>query len=123
MTSDGLRSLTDRLSKSADIPRLHPHLMRHTYATRFLMNGGNILLLQQNLGHSSLKMVRRYLHIASRMAAQISLDFSPLNQVGMVGTRSSQHSFNTEGWHGRLYPNAGVTARRKDSAKYPPKMR
>ena len=40
MAPDGLRSLTERLSKSAGIPRLHPHLMRHTYATRFLLNGG-----------------------------------------------------------------------------------
>ena len=81
MTSDGLRSLTERLSKSAHIPRLHPHLMRHTCATRFLMNGGDIFLLQQNLGHSSLEMVWRYLHIANRMAAQASQEFSPLDRV------------------------------------------
>ena len=65
MTSDAIRSLTDRLSKSADIPRLHPHLMRHTYATRFLLNGGNVFLLQQNLGHTTLAMVQKYLHIAN----------------------------------------------------------
>ena len=121
MTSDGLRSLTERLSKSADIPRLHPHLMRHTYATRSLMNGGDSFLLQQNLGHSSLEMVRRYLHIASRMVAQISQDFSPLDRVGVRDPRSSNHSFNREGWRGRIYPNAGASPRRKVVVKSPSK--
>ena len=121
MTSDGLRSLTERLSRSAHIPRLHPHLMRHTYATRFLMNGGDVFLLQQNLGHSSLEMVRRYLHIASRVVAQISQDFSPLDRVWVRDHRSSRHSFNREGWHGRIYPNAGVSPRRKVMVKSPTK--
>ncbi len=81
MGAEGLRSLTERLSKSAGVPRLHPHLVRHTYATRFLLNGGNLFLLQQNLGHTSLTMVQRYVHIASQMAAVVSQGFSPLDRV------------------------------------------
>ena len=76
MTPNALRSLTERLSKSSGTPRLHPHLMRHTYATRFLLNGGNVFLPQQNLGHTTLAMVQKYAHIASRMAAQASQSFS-----------------------------------------------
>ena len=113
MGAEGLRSLTERLSKSAGVPRLHPHLVRHTYATRFLLNGGNLFLLQQNLGHTSLEMVRRYLHIASRIAAQISQDFSPLDHFRMEGARRYRHEFNGEGWQGQIYPNAGRSPQRR----------
>ena len=113
MGAEGLRSLIERLSKAAGVPRLHPHLMRHTYATRFLLNGGNVFLLQQNLGHTSLEMVRKYVHIASRMSAQISQGFSPLDQFKMDGTRRYRHGFNGEGLQGQIYPNAGKPARRR----------
>jgi len=111
MGADALRSLTERVSKAAGVPRLHPHLLRHTYATRFLLNGGNVFLLQQNLGHTTLAMVQRYVHIASRMAAQISQEFSPLDQLNMQGSRRYRHRFNGEGWLGQIYPNAGRSSR------------
>ena len=113
MGAEGLRSLTEGLSKTAGVPRLHPHLIRHTYATRFLLNGGNLFLLQQNLGHTSLEMVRRYLHIANRMAAQISQEFSPLDQFKLGGTRRYRHGFNGEGQEGQIYPNAGKSSRKR----------
>ena len=56
LTSKAVKSLVARLSKSAEVSRLHPHLFRHTYATYFLINGGDLLLLKQNLGHTSLTM-------------------------------------------------------------------
>ncbi len=44
---------------------LHPwHLLRHTFASHFIMNGGNILALQKILGHSDLKMTLVYAHLA-----------------------------------------------------------
>ena len=114
MTSDALRSLTERLSRSSGVPRLHPHLMRHTCATRFLLNGGNVFLLQQNLGHTTLDMVQRYVHIASRMAAQVSQDFSPLDRFEMRSPRGVRHSFNGGGWRGQIYPNSGKPTRKWD---------
>ena len=113
MGAEALRSLTERLSKTAGIPRLHPHLIRHTYATRFLLNGGDSLLLQQNLGHTSLEMVREYVHIASRMIAQISQGFSPLDRLKTDGTRRFRHSFNGAGRQGQIYPNAGKSSRKR----------
>nr|WP_231473619.1 tyrosine-type recombinase/integrase [Shewanella sp. 38A_GOM-205m] len=40
------------------------HVLRHTFASHFVMNGGNILTLQRILGHSSIQMTMRYAHLA-----------------------------------------------------------
>lgn len=40
------------------------HVLRHTFASHFMMNGGNILTLQKLLGHSTLTMTMRYAHLA-----------------------------------------------------------
>ena len=40
------------------------HVLRHTFASHFMMNGGNILTLQKVLGHSSLEMTMRYAHLS-----------------------------------------------------------
>ena len=117
MTPDALRSLIERLSKAAGIPRLHPHLMRHTYATRFLLNGGNVFLLQQNLGHTTLTMVQKYLHIANREAAVVSQDFSPLDQVEIRGPKRVRHTFKRGDWQGHIYPNAGRSTNKSGRAK------
>jgi len=40
------------------------HVLRHTFASHFMMNGGNILALQKVLGHQSLTMTMRYAHLS-----------------------------------------------------------
>lgn len=40
------------------------HVLRHTFASHFMMNGGNILVLQKALGHANLTMTMRYAHLA-----------------------------------------------------------
>ncbi|OOR98878.1 integrase [Haemophilus paracuniculus] len=40
------------------------HVLRHTFASHFMMNGGNILVLKDILGHSDIKMTMRYAHFA-----------------------------------------------------------
>ncbi|WP_245958012.1 phage integrase [Marinomonas piezotolerans] len=40
------------------------HVLRHTFASHFVMNGGNILTLQRILGHSDIRMTMRYSHLA-----------------------------------------------------------
>lgn len=40
------------------------HVLRHTFASHFMMSGGNILALQKALGHQSLNMTMRYAHLS-----------------------------------------------------------
>lgn len=41
------------------------HILRHTFASHFMMNGGDILTLQKILGHSTINMTMRYAHLAA----------------------------------------------------------
>lgn len=40
------------------------HVLRHTYASHFIMNGGDILTLQRILGHSTITLTMRYAHLS-----------------------------------------------------------
>lgn len=40
------------------------HILRHTFASHFIHNGGDILTLQRILGHTDIKMTLRYAHLA-----------------------------------------------------------
>ncbi len=40
------------------------HVLRHSFAAHFLMNKGDILTLQQILGHSDIKMTMKYAHLS-----------------------------------------------------------
>ena len=40
------------------------HILRHTFASHYMMQGGNILTLQRILGHGDIKMTMRYAHMA-----------------------------------------------------------
>lgn len=81
MTENSVKQLFLRLRKKLKIDRLHPHMLRHTFATKYLMNGGDVFSLQQILGHTSLEMVRKYSHIASAYMINNHKRFSPLDNV------------------------------------------
>ncbi|WP_417567715.1 tyrosine-type recombinase/integrase [Marinobacter sp.] len=52
------------------------HVLRHTFASHFMMNGGDLLVLQRVLGHSNIQMTMRYAHLAESHLEQ-AVRFQP----------------------------------------------
>lgn len=66
-----------------DTPRQLTHILRHTFASHFMMAGGDILTLQRILGHSSIQVTMRYAHLSpSHLQAAVTL--SPLSQLAII---------------------------------------
>ncbi|MBN3560553.1 phage integrase [Aliamphritea spongicola] len=74
----GSRAETARkwLNRLWDLPDgISTHILRHTFASHFVMAGGNILTLQRILGHSKIDMTMRYAHLApSHLQEVLSLN-------------------------------------------------
>jgi site-specific recombinase XerD len=79
---NGMKILIRRLGIKAKI-RLHPHMLRHTFAITFLRNGGDVFSLKFLLGHSTLSMTEKYLRSLNDIdAAKAHHKFSPLDNLG-----------------------------------------
>lgn len=83
LTENSVKLVFARLARRSGVNRLHAHLCRHTFATRFLVNGGDVFTLQQILGHSTLEMVRHYVNLASSHITLQHRRFSPLDRIDL----------------------------------------
>ena len=83
LTENSLKLMFARLAQRSGVKRLHAHLCRHTFATKFLINGGDVFSLQQILGHSTLEMVRHYVNLASSHVTLQHRRFSPLDRLNL----------------------------------------
>lgn len=78
MTSSGISQILRRIKKEQHFNKLHPHYLRHTFATLFLVNGGDPVHLQLILGHTTLYMTEQYLHLANQMTLRSKKNLVPL---------------------------------------------
>jgi site-specific recombinase XerD len=68
LTANNIAHIVSTVRQKAAVPRVHCHLFRHTFATQFLLDGGNVFELQALLGHESLEITQQYVHLAEQMA-------------------------------------------------------
>lgn len=62
-------------------PHQLTHILRHTFASHYMMNGGDILTLQRILGHANITMTMRYAHL-SPDHLESAMRLSPMNSLG-----------------------------------------
>lgn len=65
ITNNTIKMIFQRLKTKTGIKRISAHLLRHTFATRYILNGGNLETLRILLGHSSVSVTQVYLHLAT----------------------------------------------------------
>ena len=64
-------------AKRAGIPGVHPHVLRHSFATHCLNRGMDIRHVQELLGHTSLMATQKYLHVATANLQATHAKFFP----------------------------------------------
>jgi integrase/recombinase XerC len=59
---------------------VHPHMLRHTFATHMLDNGSDLRTIQELLGHVDLSTTMVYTHVTYKHTAKIYMTVHPLAQ-------------------------------------------
>lgn len=70
-----MRHMLNRYGRKAGIEiRCHPHLLRHTFASEFLEDGGTLIELQAQLGHDRLETTAIYSHVSNERLRRWMID-------------------------------------------------
>ena len=79
LTRAGAFLILRRLAEKAGLEpaRVHPHLLRHSFATHLLEGGADLRSVQEMLGHADLGTTERYTHISDRRRREVYFEAHP----------------------------------------------
>jgi len=89
LDKDGMATIARRVASRTGITRFHWHLLRHTFAVNYLINGGDPFSLQRIMGHTTLEMVRRYMHLAD---VHVRLQHRRYSPMDVMQAETRQHA-------------------------------
>ncbi|NLC47908.1 MAG: tyrosine-type recombinase/integrase, partial [Tenericutes bacterium] len=78
ITDRGVRYIIDNIMKRLSIKtNVSPHVLRHTFATDMLNNGCDIKVVQELLGHTSLRATEIYTHVTNESIKKVYYEYFP----------------------------------------------
>jgi integrase/recombinase XerC len=72
------RMLEEYTNKAGIDRRVHPHMLRHTFATHMLDGGADLRVVQELLGHADLSSTQIYTHVTKSRARKVYMSAHPL---------------------------------------------
>ncbi len=77
LTRQSVHALVRRWGSRVGLEELHPHVLRHSYATHMLQGGADLRALQELLGHSDISTTQVYTHVDLRHMREEYLSTHP----------------------------------------------
>ena len=78
LTDRGIREILNKLiEKSALTGKIHPHKLRHSFATHMMSNGADMRTVQELMGHAFLSSTQVYTHVTKEHLRNIYMSHHP----------------------------------------------